>query len=109
MDLFLDEGSMIMGKTKEALRKYSWAYPFVGLNGLLVTFFASLGKGRMATVLSILRTPVAISLSMYLTRNLLPDYMIWYVLAFSEALVFPVGLYFLMKYIVIPLRYRKRE
>lgn len=109
VDLFLDEGSMIMGKTKEALRKYSWAYPFVGLNGLLVTFFASLGKGRMATVLSILRTPIAISLSMYLTRNLLPDYMIWYVLAFSEALVFPVGLYFLMKYIVIPLRYRKRE
>lgn len=109
VNLFLDEGSSLMDKTLEALGRYSWAYPFIGLNGLMVTFFASLGKGRMATVLSALRTPIVISVTMYLTRHFLPDYMIWYVLAFAEAIVFPIGLYFLMKYIVRPLRYRKVE
>lgn len=108
VNLFLDEGSSLMGKTLEALGRYSWAYLFVGLNGLMVTFFASLGKGRMASVLSVLRTPIAISLMMYLTRHFLPDYMIWHVLAFAEAAVFPIGLYFLMKYIVRPLKYRKK-
>lgn len=108
VNLFLDEGSSLMEKTLEALGRYSWAYLFVGLNGLMVTFFASLGKGRMASVLSVLRTPIAISLMMYLTRHFLPDYMIWHVLAFAEAAVFPIGLYFLMKYIVRPLRYRKK-
>lgn len=108
VNLFLDEGSSLMEKTLEALGRYSWAYLFVGLNGLMVTFFASLGKGRMASVLSVLRTPIAISLMMYLTRHFLPDYMIWHVLAFAEAAVFPIGLYFLMKYIVRPLKYRKK-
>lgn len=108
VNLFLDEGSSLMEKTLEALGRYSWAYLFVGLNGLMVTFFASLGKGRMASVLSVLRTPIAISLMMYLTRHLLPDYMIWHVLAFAEAAVFPIGLYFLIKYIVRPLKYRKK-
>ena len=108
VNLFLDEGSSLMGKTLEALGRYSWAYLFVGLNGLMVTFFASLGKGRMASVLSVLRTPIVISLMMYLTRYFLPDYMIWHVLAFAEAAVFPIGLYFLMKYIVRPLKYRKK-
>lgn len=108
VNLFLDEGSSLMGKTLEALGRYSWAYLFVGLNGLMVTFFASLGRGRMASVLSVLRTPIAISLMMYLTRHFLPDYMIWHVLAFAEAAVFPIGLYFLMKYIVRPLKYRKK-
>lgn len=108
VNLFLDEGSSLMEKTLEALGRYSWAYLFVGLNGLMVTFFASLGRGRMASVLSVLRTPIAISLMMYLTRHFLPDYMIWHVLAFAEAAVFPIGLYFLMKYIVRPLKYRKK-
>lgn len=108
VNLFLDEGSSLMEKTLEALGRYSWAYLFVGLNGLMVTFFASLGKGRMASVLSVLRTPITISLMMYLTRHFLPDYMIWHVLAFAEAAVFPIGLYFLMKYIVRPLKYRKK-
>lgn len=108
VNLFLDEGSSLMEKTLEALGRYSWAYLFVGLNGLMVTFFASLGKGRMASVLSVLRTPIAISLMMYLTRHFLPDYMIWHVLAFAEAAVFPIGLYFLIKYIVRPLKYRKK-
>lgn len=108
VNLFLDEGSSLMEKTLEALGRYSWAYLFVGLNGLMVTFFASLGKGRMASVLSVLRTPIVISLMMYLTRHFLPDYMIWHVLAFAEAAVFPIGLYFLMKYIVRPLKYRKK-
>ncbi|MDO5018554.1 MAG: MATE family efflux transporter [Lagierella massiliensis] len=104
VDLFLDENSQILKETMNALKRYAWAYPFVGLNGLLITFFASLAKGRIATVLSILRTPILISIVMFFTVKFLPDHMIWYVLAFSEALVFPIGFYFLIRYIVSPLK-----
>ncbi len=109
VNLFLDEGSSILKDTTRALSRYAWAYPFVGLNGLMITFFASLGKGRMATILSLLRTPIAISIAMFIVRKWMPNFMIWYVLAFAEAMVFPVGLYFLIKYIVLPLRYRTKK
>lgn len=106
VNIFLDEGTDILHETSIALARYSWAYPLIGLNGLMITFFASLGRGRIATTLSVLRTPIVISIVMFICRALLPDYFLWYVLAFAEGLVFPLGIYFVNKYIIKPIKYQ---
>ena len=72
----------------------------------MITFFASLGHGRIATTLSVLRTPIVVSLVMFICRALMPDYFLWYVLAFAEGLVFPLGIYFVNKYIIKPIKYQ---
>lgn len=106
VNIFLDEGTDILHETSVALARYSWAYPLIGLNGLMITFFASLGRGRIATTLSVLRTPIVVSLVMFICRALMPDYFLWYVLAFAEGLVFPIGIYFVNKYIIKPIKYQ---
>lgn len=106
VNIFLDEGTDILHETSIALARYSWAYPLIGLNGLMITFFASLGRGRIATTLSILRTPIVVSIVMFICRALMPDYCLWYVLAFAEGLVFPLGIYFVNKYIIKPIKYQ---
>ncbi len=106
VNIFLDEGTDILHETSIALARYSWAYPLIGLNGLMITFFASLGHGRIATTLSVLRTPIVVSLVMFICRALMPDYFLWYVLAFAEGLVFPLGIYFVNKYIIKPIKYQ---
>ena len=106
VNIFLDEGTDILHETSVALARYSWAYPLIGLNGLMITFFASLGRGRIATTLSVLRTPIVVSLVMFICRALMPDYFLWYVLAFAEGLVFPLGIYFVNKYIIKPIKYQ---
>lgn len=106
VNIFLDEGTDILHETSIALARYSWAYPLIGLNGLMITFFASLGHGRIATTLSVLRTPIVISIVMFICRALMPDYFLWYVLAFAEGLVFPLGIYFVNKYIIKPIKYQ---
>lgn len=106
VNIFLDEGTDILHETSIDLARYSWAYPLIGLNGLMITFFASLGHGRIATTLSVLRTPIVISIVMFICRALMPDYFLWYVLAFAEGLVFPLGIYFVNKYIIKPIKYQ---
>lgn len=106
VNIFLDEGTDILHETSIALARYSWAYPLIGLNGLTITFFASLGHGRIATTLSVLRTPIVVSIVMFICRALMPDYFLWYVLAFAEGLVFPLGIYFVNKYIIKPIKYQ---
>lgn len=106
VNIFLDEGTDILHETSIALARYSWAYPFIGLNGLMITFFASLGHGKIATTLSVLRTPIVISIVMFICRALMPDYFLWYVLAFAEGIVFPLGIYFVNKYIIKPIKYQ---
>ena len=106
VNIFLDEGTDILHETSIALARYSWAYPIIGLNGLMITFFASLGHGRIATTLSVLRTPIVISIVMFICRALMPDYFLWYVLAFAEGLVFPLGIYFVNKYIIKPIKFQ---
>lgn len=106
VNIFLDEGTDILHETSIALARYSWAYPLIGLNGLMITFFASLGHGRIATTLSVLRTPIVISIVMFICRALMPDYFLWYVLAFAEGLVFPLGIYFVNKYIIKPIKFQ---
>lgn len=106
VNIFLDEGTDILHETSIALARYSWAYPLIGLNGLMITFFASLAHGRIATTLSVLRTPIVISIVMFICRALMPDYFLWYVLAFAEGLVFPLGIYFVNKYIIKPIKFQ---
>lgn len=106
VNIFLGADSGVLHETSIALARYSWAYPFIGLNGLMVTFFASLGRGRLATTLSVLRTPILISIVMFIFRTFMPDYFLWYVLAFAEGLVFPLGVYFVNRFIIKPIKYQ---
>ena len=69
----------------------------------MVTLFASLGKGRIATIISLLRTPINISMVMFLYEKFSGGDNIWYVLAISEFITLIVALALLNKFILIPL------
>lgn len=100
VDLFLDSTSSVLDKTAVALSKYSTAYIFIGINILSVALFASLGKGKFSMLISLLRTPVSISIVMAIYNLVFKDDKIWYVLAISEGLTAIVSLIILKKKVI---------
>lgn len=104
VNIFLQEGSALRNDTLQALMKYSSSYLFVGYNVFMVTFFASLGKGRIAVFLSLLRTPILVTCVMVLYETFIGGSFIWYVLTLSEGLTTLVAAFFLMRYILLPLQ-----
>lgn len=102
--LFLSPESKLVPIAQNALGRYAYGYIFIGMNTLLMTLFASLGKGKRATLLSILRTPVMISLVMFIYSQLSKGATIWFVLTVSEALAFIPGLFWFRREVVKPLR-----
>lgn len=107
VDIFLQEGSGLRDSTVKALIKYSSSYLFIGYNIFMVTFFASLGKGRIAIFLSLLRTPILVTCVMFLYETFSGGNVIWYVLTFSEGLTTLVAAFFLTRYILLPLQMDK--
>jgi len=105
--LFLESGSDTYIAAQGAFAKYSTAFAFLGMNVLIITFFASMGKGLPAISVSLLRTPVCISIVMFIYRQFIGGEFIWYVLTVSEVLTLCVAAAMLYKYILIPLRARK--
>ena len=75
----------------------------------MVTLFASLGKGKIATIISLLRTPINISMVMFLYEKFSGGDNIWYVLAISEFITLIVALALLNKFILIPLNIEINE
>lgn len=100
--IFLPENSLIADEAAAALKKYSFSYLFTGINILFITFFASLGKGRAAAVLSLLRTPILITGIMFFYENFIGGNFIWYLLTISEGLTLLIGI-FLLKYHNLPM------
>lgn len=100
VDLFLDSNSSVLSETAAALSKYSTAYIFIGINILSVAIFASLGKGKFAMLVSLLRTPISISIVMAIYNFVFKDDKIWYVLAVSEGLTSIVSLIILKKNVI---------
>ena len=100
VDIFLAEGSRLQGVAADGLIKFSLSYLFTGYNVFLVTFFASLGKGRIAAGISFLRTPVTVTGVMLIYEKCFGGDKIWYVLAIAEGLttfVGGIGLKWIMK------------
>lgn len=108
VDLFLDSGSALIGDTSVALSKYSTAYVFIGINILSVALFASLGKGKFAMFISLLRTPISISIVMLIYSLVFKDDKIWYVLAASEGLTSVASIFILKKYVINKLQLIKK-
>ncbi|MGP1470312.1 MAG: MATE family efflux transporter [Schwartzia sp. (in: firmicutes)] len=91
VDVFLAEGSRLHGAAADGLMKFSLSYLFMGYNIFLLSFFASLGRGRIAAVLSFFRTPVAITIVMLAYEKWCGGDGIWYVLAVAEGVTLIVG------------------
>ena len=94
---FLNESSEIFNSATVALMKYSSAYIFIGINVLMVTLFASLRKGKYAILISLLRTPIFITIVMKIYELAFQDDKIWFVPAVSEILTCIISIYFLEK------------
>lgn len=111
VDLFLDSGSSLVEETSKALSRYSTAYVFIGINILSVAFFASLGKGKFAMLISLLRTPISISIVMAVYNFVFKDDKIWYVLAIAEGLTAVVSIFILKKNVInnLLVSYKKND
>lgn len=94
---FLNESSEIFNSATVALMKYSSAYIFIGINVLMVTLFASLRKGKYAILISLLRTPIFITIVMKIYELAFQDDKIWFVPAVSEILTCIISIYLLNK------------
>ena len=94
---FLNESSEIFNSATVALMKYSSAYIFIGINVLMVTLFASLRKGKYAILISLLRTPIFITIVMKIYELAFQDDKIWFVPAVSEILTCIISIYLLEK------------
>ena len=92
---FLNESSEIFNSATVALMKYSSAYIFIGINVLMVTLFASLRKGKYAILISLLRTPIFITIVMKIYELAFQDDKIWFVPAVSEILTCIISIYLL--------------
>ena len=77
--------------------KYSSAYIFIGINVLMVTLFASLRKGKCAILISLLRTPIFITIVMKIYELAFQDDKIWFVPAVSEILTCIISIYLLSR------------
>lgn len=91
VDVFLPDDSRLQGAAVGGLITFSLSYLLTGYNVFLVTFFASLGKGRIAAALSFLRTPVAVTGVMMVYERCFGADGIWYVLAVAEGLTVLIG------------------
>lgn len=92
---FLNENSELFNSATAAIMKYSSAYIFIGINVLMVTLFASLRKGKCAILISLLRTPIFITIVMKIYELAFQDDKIWFVPAVSEILTCIISIYFL--------------
>lgn len=92
---FLNENSELFNSATAAIMKYSSAYIFIGINVLMVTLFASLRKGKCAILISLLRTPIFITIVMKLYELAFQDDKIWFVPAVSEILTCIISIYIL--------------
>lgn len=92
---FLNENSELFNSATYAIMKYSSAYIFIGINVLMVTLFASLRKGKCAILISLLRTPIFITIVMKLYELAFQDDKIWFVPAVSEILTCIISIYLL--------------
>lgn len=92
---FLNENSELFNSATAAIMKYSSAYIFIGINVLMVTLFASLRKGKCAILISLLRTPIFITIVMKIYELAFQDDKIWFVPAVSEILTCIISIYLL--------------
>lgn len=92
---FLNENSELFNSATAAIMKYSSAYIFIGINVLMVTLFASLRKGKCAILISLLRTPIFITIVMKIYELAFQDDKIWFVPAVSEILTCIISIYIL--------------
>lgn len=92
---FLNENSELFNSATAAIKKYSSAYIFIGINVLMVTLFASLRKGKCAILISLLRTPIFITIVMKIYELAFQDDKIWFVPAVSEILTCIISIYLL--------------
>lgn len=92
---FLNENSELFNSATAAIMKYSSADIFIGINVLMVTLFASLRKGKCAILISLLRTPIFITIVMKIYELAFQDDKIWFVPAVSEILTCIISIYIL--------------
>lgn len=109
VNLFLEEGTKLTQKTSQALSVYSYSYFFTGLNVIMITVFASLGRSKYAIWMSLLRTPISITILMLIYENFIGGPFIWSVLTCAEALTAIVSLYFIRHEIIRPLKVAQKK
>ena len=104
VNLFLEEGTKLTQKSSQALSVYSFSYFFTGLNVIMVTVFASLGRSKYSILISLLRTPISITIMMLIYENFIGGPFIWSVLTCAEAFTAIISLYFIRHEIIRPLK-----
>lgn len=102
--IFLKDDLRLLKMSAFALKKYSLVFLFLGYNILMVTLFASLSMGRISTLISLLRTPIFISLIMFLYIKFDRSSNIWYVPLISELLTSIIGFILLYKYFLLTIK-----
>ncbi|GCD10509.1 MATE family efflux transporter [Clostridium tagluense] len=80
-----------------ALRIFSLSFILVGYNILISGYFASIAKPKYATIISISRGLVAISISLFLMTLILGETGIWLATAISEGVTLILSLFILIK------------
>jgi Na+-driven multidrug efflux pump len=80
-----------------ALRIFSLSFIFVGYNILISGYFASIAKPKYATVISVSRGLIAISISLFLMNMMFGETGIWLATAIAEGATLILSLYILTK------------
>lgn len=102
--IFLSDSPDLYPLTQTLLARFALAFPFMGLNILTVTLFASLGLGRISLLISFLRSILVLTLVVLIATYVIGGPALHFGLALSEALVALVSVYLLKKYALGPFK-----
>lgn len=105
VSLFIQPDSELFLPSIEALNKYSWAFPMMGINVISAAFFTSIAKASRAFPISLGRGLVFPAASVVTLPALLGAHFVWYAGASGEALCLILTVVFMMGY----LRSRSKE
>lgn len=93
---FIGENPQLARLTTEALQKYSFSFLFLGINLMLIGYFASIERASNSIRLSVLRGFIMISIALILLKSIDPQ-LLWYGALLSELGSFIYGLYLFSK------------
>ncbi len=92
---FVDEGNAVFGLATHALRLFSIAFLFVGLNVFASAYLTALSKGFLSAFLAFSRSLVLLSLTILLLPLLFAETGLWLAAGVAESLAAALAIYVL--------------
>ncbi|SMB84918.1 putative efflux protein, MATE family [Desulfonispora thiosulfatigenes DSM 11270] len=96
--LFNNEDLELINLASAAIKIYFSAYLFMGINVVIASFFQSMEKSRVSTIISLLRSFIFIILGLLVLTKFFHIKGVWLATPFSEILTLIVSLYLMKMY-----------